>query len=364
MQKHHLDDLSLTANMPENVASSLFNNLLDSATSYAATKILRTIHPFFQKKVYGLVMASPDTHDWAHRLRHHFMMEFNSLYPCAELELETVFVAGGPGEMQAALINHPLLKGNDAERFSFALTPGYTESMLFDEARFMLNVSLPQIYCVPGSLTAPFSKVREGIAGVHNAMMHPQEYVDALKALVPDLKRIAIAYTAYVDHKDEQDMVQRQAKLISQAFVRAGVQVEKHLWDDKNMAEDDLKRLLMCVDALITVDDIAMQKHRSKVIELCNAYRKPLCSSELDSVFAGAALGCGITRDAFAKPMLRVLHHMMFPRRRMVASVEIPMQNGMRYNLNGVITQGIILSDEDAALLRMKSIYDLDIISL
>jgi len=347
-----------------NVASSLFNNLLDSASSYVATKFLRTVHPFFQKKVYGLVVASPDTHDWALRVRHHFMMEFNSLYPTTELELETIFVTGGPGEMQAALMNHPLLIGNDSGRFSFALTPGYTESMLFDEVRFMLNSSLPQIYCVQGALTAPFNKVRDGIAGVHNAMMHPQEYVDALKALVPDLKRIAIAQTAYIDHKDERDMVQRQAKLITQAFTRANITVDKYLWDDKTMNEDDFKRTLRVVDAVVTLDDAAIQVHRAKVIELCNAYKKPLCASELDSVFAGAALGCGITRDTFAKPMLRVLHHMMFPRRRMVASVEIPMQHGMRYNLNGVVAQGIILSDEDAALLRMKSIYDLDIISL
>jgi len=347
-----------------NAASALFNDLISAVGSSAALTIMRNNHPFFQKKVYGLVLATPETNDWALRLRHHFGMEFSSLYPQLDLELETIFVKGGHGEMQAALVNHPLLVGKDSGRFSFVLTPGYAEAMVFDEVRFMLQSTLPQIYCVPGSLTAPFSKMREHFAGVHNAMMHPAEYIDALSALLPTIKTVGIAYTSYVEHRDENDHVQRQFRMLSEAFSRAGIEVVKHLWDAQDSNEYDLKRTLQVVDAFVTLDEMAVPVHREKLIALCNAYRTPLCASELDSVFAGAALGCGITRETFAKPMLRVLHTMMFPRNRLVSSVEIPMQKGMRYNMNGMVAQGVVISDKSAALMRMKSVYDLDIISL
>ncbi len=358
MQKHPLVDQMNT------FSTTTFSDLIASASSTVAATLMRQRHPFFQKKVRGIVFASTNTFDWALGLRHTFEVEFNSLYPETELELETLFVKGSHGEMQATLAHHPLLVGNDSERFSFVLTPGYAESVLFDEIRFMLNLSLPQIYCVPGSLTAHFAQVREGFAGVHNAMMYPQEYLDALRGLIPDLKRVCIAYTPYIEQREEEDMVKRQLGMLTRTFNRANIVVNKHLWDEKDIGEADLKRALKDNDVFITLNELAVHAHRKTLINLCNAYRTPLCASELDTVLEGAALGCGITRDTFAKPMLRVLHHMMFPRLRMVPSIEIPMQVGMRYNLRAMAQQGIVLSDENAALLRMKSVFDLDIISL
>lgn len=349
----------------KNTASSSFNKILSLISD--KTNVLRAPelqHPFFAKKVKGLVIASPDTFDWSLRVQHDFAIEFASLYQNSQLELETIYIKGGPGQMQSMLLNHPKITGAIRERFSFVLTPGYTETTIFNEVRSALHLSIKQLYCVQGSLTAPFRVLRDGIAGVHNAPMDPYEYVLSLKGLIPFLKTVCIAYMPFSENPDEHYMIQQQRKALRAAFIRHDINVLEHPWSEIDLYANDLKQLLNQSDALITIDEHAMQVHRASVIDICNELGKPLCASELDSVFAGAALGCGITREAFAKPMLSVLHDMMFPQRRLVSSSEIGAQVGMRYNLNAMRTQGIVISDETAALMRMKSIYDLDIITL
>jgi len=353
-----------TINTRTNAASNTLNSILSGMANAAKSLVLQKQHPFFKKKIKGLIVASTDTLEWASAMRTHFMQEFGSLYHHTELEIETIVIHGGLGEMQSTLLKNASIAGPNKKRFSFVLTPGYTESMIFNEVRSALGLSIKQIYCVQGSLTAPFRILSDGIAGVHNAPMHPKEYLDSLRGLVPTLRTVCIAYTPYVDQRDENYMIQRQRTALQAIFAGEGIEIINHLWNDRDMGQADLGAALQEADALITLDEAAMVKHRSAVIALCNKYKKPLCASELDSVFAGAALGCGVTRDAFAKPMLSVLHDMMFPQRRLVSSIEIPMQVGMRYNLRAIAAQGIVVSDEVAALMRMKSVYDLDIISL
>ncbi len=364
MRKNPLVEQTHTITTSQNAASSVLNDMLFRIKNASKSLTGQGQHPFFQKKVYGLVVASLDTLDWAVDARNHFMMEFSALYHRTDLEIETIIVQGGLGEMQSTLLKHSSISGPHKKRFSFVITPGYSESMIFNEVRSALGLSIKQLYCVQGSLTAPFRVLRDGIAGVHNAPMHPKEYLDSLKGLLPHLRSVCIAYSPNVEQQDENDMIQRQRKALRNMFAENGITVTEHLWDDRDMAADDLVDRLKVADVLITLDELAMNKHREKVIALCNQYKTPLCASELNSVFAGAALGCGVTRDSYAKPMLSVLHDMMFPQRRLVSSVEIPMQIGMRYSLRGIAAQGIVLQDETAALMRMKSIYDLDIVSL
>jgi len=364
MRKNPLASEISTINSTKNAASSVLNTIMTTIAAAAKSLAPHKKHPFFKKKIKGLVVASLDTADWAVRVRNHFMMEFSSLYHKTNLEIETIIVQGGIGEMQSALLKHSSIAGRHKKRFSFVITPGYAESMMFNEVRSALGLTLKQLYCVQGAMTAPFRVLRDGIAGVHNVPMHPQEYLDSLRALIPNLKKVCIAASPYVEQEDENDAIQRQRKALSEIFTKNNIEVVEHLWDEHSYYPRDLALKVAASDVLITLDENAMYNHRSGVIDLCNQLKKPLCASELDSVFAGAALGCGITRDAFAKPLLSVLHDMMFPQQRLVSSVEIPMQVGMRYNLNAIALQGIVVSEEAAALMRMKSIYDLDIITL
>lgn len=364
MRKNPLVSQFTTVSTTQNAASSVFNNIISTIADATKSLLPHKKHPFFKRKIKGLVVASLDTADWAVRVRNHFMMEFSSLYHKTNLEMETIIVHGGIGEMQSALLKHSSIAGPHKKRFSFVITPGYAESMMFNEVRSALGLTVKQLYCVQGALTAPFRVLRDGIAGVHNMPMHAQEYLDGLRGLLPSLKSVCIASSPFVEQQDENDSIQRQRKAIKELFNASGIEVVEHLWDDNSYYPSELALKLQAVDALITLDEPAMYNHRIGVINLCNEFKKPLCASELDSVFGGAALGCGVTRDAFAKPLLSVLHDMMFPQKRLVSSIEIPMQVGMRYNLHAIARQGIVLSAETAALMRMKSIYDLDIITL
>jgi len=317
-----------------------------------------------QNRLKGIIISGPETREWAHKLGIHFTTECNAAFPDTIIELETVILEGSPEAMQSALLNHRAISGNKKDRCSFIITPGYTETHLVSEMRKFYSLDITHLYCVQGVPTRSFLETKKGRAGVHNTPMSPAIYVNNLQALIPNLKTVCIAYSAYREQKEEYDSIQGQRRALKKAFVEQGITVLEHVWDIHSIDKQELQTLLTNTQALITLDEPTVYQHRQDIIALCNTARVPLCTSELDSVFAGAAIGCGITFDSFAKPLIAILHELINDTDGYVASLQIPMQTGMRYNKRGMQEQGIQLSLTIETLMLMKSIYEADIIAI
>ncbi len=317
-----------------------------------------------KKRMKGVIISGPENREWAQKLGTHFIAECNATFPDTIIELETIILEGSPEAMQAALLSHRVLSGNKKDRYSFIITPGYTETSMVSDIRKFYNLDVNHLYCVQGAQTHSFLETRKGRAGVHNTPMDPAVYVHNLKALIPDLKTVCLAYSAYREERPEYDSIQRQRRALKAAFNKNDISILEHVWDVKSLDKQDLQTLLPKVQALITLDEPTVYQYRQEIIALCNSHKVPLCSSELDSVFAGAAIGCGITFDAFAKPLVALFHDLIHDVDGYVASIQIPMQTGMRYNKKAMEQQGIELSVNSETLMLMKSIYEDDIIKI
>jgi hypothetical protein len=319
----------------------------------------------FELPLHGLVVHSKETRLWALALASQFKTDFNWLYPDSSITIETVELSENNEHIQNALLQCPNFWDKKKARFSFALTPGYQESLTLSDLRHRSPTAIPQLYCVPGTL--PLSGVYDDnlLAGVHNTPMAAQEYIHALQGLIPALRTICLAYTPHPTTHIAHAYYKNQLNTFEKACMQAHVQLIKHTWDHASIYPQELTELLHKSDALITLDESAMHKHGAEVIKLCNALKKPLCASELNSVYAGAALGCGITAATFSKPLLRSLTDILLDNHTHKDRFRtIPMQNGMRYNMNGMINQGIAIDNKLQALITMKSVFDTDVITL
>jgi len=345
--------------------TSTLRRLVKNISSLFITQPLSEQPLSARKQLRGIVISGPETREWAHKLNIHVTAECMALYPNCTVEIETLILDGSPEFMQQTLMSHRAINGNKKDRCSFIITPGYTETQMVTEMRKFYNLEITHVYCVQGAKSRSFFETQKGRSGVHNTPMNPTAYVHNLEALIPNLKTVCLAYSAYREQRDEYDSIQGQRRALKAAFSNKNIKVIEHVWDVGSFYQQELQELLPQVQALVTLDEPTVYRYREEIIDLCNAVKIPLCTSELDSVFAGAAIGCGITFDSFAKPVVSLLHDLMAnDTDGYVTSMQIPMQIGMRYNKRGMADQGIEISVNTETLMLMKSIYDGDIISL
>jgi ABC-type uncharacterized transport system substrate-binding protein len=319
----------------------------------------------FEIPLHGFVIHSKETKLWATALAAQLTRDFGWLYPDSKLTLEALELNDTNEHIQSALSQCPTFWDKKKARFSFALTPGYQASHLISDIRHRSPSVVPQLYCVPGTLPLSRSLDDSLMGGIHNTPMAATEYIDALKGLLPGITKVCLAYTQHPEKNTEASLQKTQRAAFAAACMRANIALVEHTWDHDTIYPQGLEDTLTEVDALITLDEPAMHKHRHEVIQLCNRLKKPLCASELDSVYAGAALGCGITATAFSKPLLRTLTDILLETTDIKSrSRAIPMQDGMRYNIQGLLQQGVVLDDSTLALVRMKSVFDTDAMTL
>ncbi|MDQ5891043.1 MAG: putative tryptophan/tyrosine transport system substrate-binding protein [Candidatus Dependentiae bacterium] len=349
----------------QNAATRLFNQVLSLVTEVSSfyAHQASTHEPSLGSKVRGLILSSTENREWTYTSRERFIAEFGTAYPDTELELTTIYLNGNEFEMYSALLSHPAIAGEDKGRFSFVITPGYIETELMAEIREVLNLNLIQLYAVPGSMTIPFLKPRRGLAGVHNTPMAATEYANGLRGLMPAIKKVCLAYTPDREQASENDSLKAQRRFVLLALARKGIRVVEHLWNFNHLYSDDLRTHLAWADALITLDEPAVSRHRAEIVALCDQEKTLFCSSDLDSVFKGAGIGCGVTKEAYVRPMIVVLHNLLTTD-GYVKSYQIPKQVGLRYNWEAMLRQGLKLPDHIVALMQMKSVYDADIIRI
>ncbi len=349
-----------------NVASQTFNRVLGRITDDPETVSFN----IYGRGIFGLgssargvLISTEENREWAQVLQQQFLTEFESIYRDIKLEIEPIFLKPNNLLLQSALLSHPFFRGRDKERYSFVITPGYTEAELINELRQALGLSAVQVYCLQGPIESSPIKPKEGVAGVHNTPMEGSEYAACLRGAVPTIKKVCIAYSPYIENLQEREMLRQHRNLIKAAFKEFPIEVVEHSWDFEEAYASELQTTLADCDVLITLDEPAVSKHADTVLKICEATQTLLCSSDLDLVVKGAGFGCGVAKSSYIKPMIKLLRALL-ARNGFVKSCQIPMQSGMRYNLRGIKNQGVKLSSIVLALLRAKDAHELDAVSI
>lgn len=314
-------------------------------------------------KARGLLIVSDENRRVAVNVKRKFAMEFEAVYHGSQIDIDTIVLKGDDIVMQSALLSNPAITGIDRGRYSFIITPGYTEAEVVHDVVRALNLKLAQLFCVPGGMEGVFLNPRPGLAGVYNTPMPAAEYADGLRGVCPDIKKVCIAYSPS-DQLQQHKSLDGQYRRLKKMLTDLGIEVVTHLWDFKNAYERELKNQLKSCQVIITLDEPAVGQHRKLVKRLCEETETLFCSSELTSVLEGAGIGAGVTEDTYLYPMVPLLHELLNAGNEVVPSFQIPAQDGMRYNLDAMERQGVKLTALLRALLRMKAADDTSAIKL
>jgi len=350
----------------KSVASSTFSTLLDLAQeSSTAFAQYHQYNPYRQqvsdKCLSGLIIETEGNSDWTQAITTRLRPELETYMPGIEIDFLTITVSGDETDMYSALVSHPALTGGDKERFSFVITPGYTALRMVHEIREEFGLDIVQLYCVEDAFNFRFVQQDHGFSGVYNTPMAGGEYADALRAFIPDIKRACMVSTPRRLVDGRHAIIEEQRKRITHALCTDGIEVENHFWTYHEIHEGTLLEKLRDADVLITLDEPAVYRHCRALAQLCDSEQRIFCASELDSLFKGAALGGGVTKDAYIGLMAIVLHELLITS-GIVNARCIPLQIGMRYNMRALERQGVQLTRTLKALLRLKSMHDRDCI--
>jgi hypothetical protein len=189
-----------------------------------------------------------------------------------------------------------------------------------------------------------------------------EDFVAGLLGVLPDAKQVALLTDVTSDPAFDEFIQNRRAEFVT-ALNNKNVQTHIVPWSVNNI-HINATEFLEESDAVIVLEGPSIEVHRSWIISACNKAKTLLCCTELDSVIKGAGLGAGITLEAYTAPIVRRITDRIFAinDEDNRYTFTIREQEGMRYNMNALDTQGISLTDEQRASLLMRSVFSRDCI--
>lgn len=315
----------------------------------------------------GVIIHTEATAVWAEHIEREILSHDSSVFPQGSFTISRYEVSENKFTAYNDLMDHPTLFSH-TRKPSFIVTPGYWETALVDSAFSTTRYKVPHFYCLQGpldhvNLRSHESSQQRTISGVSQLPMPAHEYIAALQGLIPSIKRICIVRESDRDNA----LVAQRIEEMRAICEHESIEVIEHIWDVDDMREGVLaSKLDMQLDAVVVLEGSAIDFHRHKIIALCNAKKVLLCASELDTVIAGAGLGAGLTNASYAIPLTRMItvHFLLHYAKILPEPYVIPQQPGMRYNMKAIDNQGVILTPQQSAMVRMQSVFDLDVIKL
>ena len=247
---------------------------------------------------------------WAEMIRIHLGHHLESIMPSAQVNFNSIALYGEEADVHQTLLSHDVLSGSvKVPGHTFIITPGWWESEMVEHAREVGVIGVPQLFCLPSTPDSIFARQdqrhngdRRSLGGVYNGPVDPERYVHGLRAIAPGVRRVCIAYNPNAESTHLGRVTRQQVKELKAAFAGSTIKVVLHEWTDNNMGYMTLFHKMQECDAIITLHEPTALLHNDGVLAICNRLGKPLYASELNSVYQGGAIGCGVSHAAFAAP--------------------------------------------------------------
>lgn len=185
--------------------------------------------------------------------------------------------------------------------------------------------------------------------------------IDMLRALLPDLRAIALVGGSTPNDPLMTAIVHRQVTVFSQACAARGMALVILAQPAPEEIVEVLARARreQQIGVVCAVNDIFVSEYMEKLIEGCKAVGVPLCTSELSSVYHGAAIGVGAHGGLYGVHGAALAHEILVQRRR-ASSLPVvlpPVEQAMRYNYEALLAQGVTLTPAACHLLNMVSVF-------
>jgi hypothetical protein len=322
-----------------------------------------------QNSVHFIMAHSGEHRDWATQVGAQLTESLHEIFPAIQVTTSLVSVGESADEVRVALKNYNQQYEKNKADQTFVVTIGWQESQLVSATNSYDILPYPQLFCLPGSPGELLNEVvkqrnNQLYGGVYCEHTSAQKYINSILSFKSNTTQICIAYDPAPTSDLLRIHIAKQVAALEAACASKNIQVRHHHWSP---AESNFTRLRGVlhngVDSVIILNEPAALTHRQQLVLLCNAVGKFICASELDSVFAGAALGGGVTGGSFGIPLATLVTQYLiydFSLKKWAGwnVYKIPEQSGMRCNEWAFGLQGVVLSDEKDALLKMKSVFD------
>jgi hypothetical protein len=317
-----------------------------------------------QRELRAFVIYTEETIAHAHRVRQRCADEWRRIQPSVEAIFDLVLLPKTAEAAHSALLNAGVGTNVACSDAVAVITLGDWEADVLTTYRKNSGVSFSLFSC----LTTSFGRSEDDNSSRQNDCLiaatpaSPDEYVAGVLSVKKDLKLVDLRTDSLTYSETFNKSIAGRADAFVAAFKAKGIKCLVRPWSLMTSGEPT-NEYLQDVDAVVVLEGPSVIRHRDKLIKTCERENALLCTTELDSVFAGAALGCGVSLESFVPPLVSSLSNfVMGVRSDVMQQVTIPRQTGLRYNMRALQRQGVELSDEQRAALEMRSIYSSDVV--
>jgi ABC-type uncharacterized transport system substrate-binding protein len=224
----------------------------------------------------------------------------------------------------------------------------------------------PQIFCgvidpagigVVDTLEVPGRPV----SGIAALSFDFELQIEMLLAILPQLKTLIMVYGADSGNDMVSGLVARNLGHFSAICSEKGIRLVHTPIVDMGAIEDVIQRLALEPGSgvVCSLNDLLVSAQMETLIALCVRLQIPLCTSELSSVYHGAALGFGEHGGVYGLYAASMAYEVL-AQGRDIATVPVvipPIHQSMRYNYDALIAQGVVISPAMKHLLNMVSVF-------
>lgn len=228
------------------------------------------------------------------------------------------------------------------------------------------RTDIPQVFCaaidpVGIGIVDSYERPGRNVSGVAMTLFDYASQMSSLRAICPALSQLVIVHGSYDDDAAMSGVIARQMVLLREACAAHGIKVCVCAVSGESDLEEKLSAILSGgqVQFVCTFSDFAILSSMELVIELCKKYKVPLCSAELASVYRGAAVGFGEHPSVFGRYGALFVADVLSERRLLINTpvLTVPRSSVMRFNLEALQSQGVVLDARTRDLLTMCTIF-------
>lgn len=305
---------------------------------------------------------------WAMDLITHFQADLSAWYEGGTLpQFDFIAADVSRDDLQDRLIKHPLLNGKHEEQASHIISIGdwcSQQVARFRHGRDRLHVS--QIFCTqndPNTLDMRDTGNRRlpNTNGVYAVGVDSYTHqIRSLRSIRPDVQRVGIIYDPKGGYESPDTSLIEQSNGIARECHSQGLRAIKQHFSLRTPPKDALAELAGRVDAIITLRDNTAYAYMDQLISFCNANNITLLTSELSSVYRGAALGFGHAPSAYVPHMIRLLVQEQLTTKQPLENLPLETVKEverMTHNKLSLPQQGIKLSAQQEDLLDMIEVH-------
>jgi len=229
-----------------------------------------------------------------------------------------------------------------------------------------MPIPIPHIFCGvpdPVGMSIVDSLAASGrlVTGVASVPFDFGLQIEMIRALCPSIRAIGLISGISVAMDTVSSFLGKQVSLFMQACKERGIECVEIPLSNPDVLEFLLRdaKNTHGIGVVCALPCLFLAASSEQLIQACTAVGVPLCTSELSSVYHGAAIGFGEHGGVYGMYAASLAYEVLVNHRPIEAMpiVQPPLQHTMRYNYDALIAQGVTVTPAMRHLLSMVSVF-------